>query len=142
MDELKAKNMTPQEPPPLMVQITAEEWKKLSRLLRDMQALDSSEWSAERAIRDARETMEKVTSEQTATIRKASDEAIERMEKAANNLSSRVGSASEKACDSIESVMRGVRILLIVNSALLFLGVMGVLVYSVLAGLGLVPAPF
>ena len=113
MDKLKAKNIPPmiqeelleeqteQEIP--MVQISAEEWMKLTEAVRRMEAL-SAELSAQKAdLKASAESyatvMKKAAQEQTEASAKA-------IRKIANEATEQVGKASEKAAEVIDRRIR------------------------------------
>ena len=113
MDKLKAKNIPPiiqeellkeqteQEIP--MVQISAEEWMRLSETVRRMEAL-SAQLSAQKAALQA-------SAESYATVmKKAAQERTEASAKAirkiANEATEQVGKASERASEVIDRRIR------------------------------------
>ena len=113
MDKLKAKNIPPmiqeellegqteQEIP--MVQISAEEWMKLTETVRRMEAL-SAELSAQKADL-------KASAESYATVMKKAAEAqkeatVTALHKVTKEASEQVGKASEKASEVIDRRIR------------------------------------
>ena len=113
MDKLKAKNIPPmiqeelleeqteQEIP--MVQISAEEWMKLTEAVRRMEAL-SAELSAQRAV------LSSEASRYTERMMKAAEAQKEATEKALHKITKeaveQVGKASERASEVIDRRIR------------------------------------
>ena len=109
MDKLKAKNIPPmiqeelleeqteQEIP--MVQISAEEWMKLTEAVRRMEAL-SAELSAQKAILSSEAS--RYTEKMMKTAEAQKEAAEKAMHKITREATEQVGKASERASEVIE----------------------------------------
>ena len=140
MDALKAKNLppalaTPQEPVVRMVQMTEEEWMRLSDTVQRLEALTIREQTERRMLevqtRQYTERMQRAAQDQTesakAAIRQIQNEAMEQ-----------VGRASAKAFDVIDKRIARDEMLWWLRLALTALPVILVLLLWVCLGFKLV----
>ena len=140
MDALKAKNLplalaTPQEPAVRMVQMTEEEWMRLSDTVQRLEALTIREQTERRMLeaqtRQYTESMQRAAQDQTegakAAIRQIQNEAMEQ-----------VGRASAKASDVIDKRIARDEMLWWLRLALTALPVILVLLLWVCLGFKLV----
>ena len=132
MEETAPEQMVEQEIP--MVQISAEEWMRLSETIRRMEAL-SAELSAQKAdLKASAESyatvMKKAAQEQTEASAKA-------IRKIANEATEQVGKASERASEVIDRRIRRDEALWWLRLALTAVPMLLVLLLWVYVGLGI-----